>query len=146
MGFPRYSLWGERRVLRGQWGLHGTSRSHTMSLRTLHSPSTTHHALASTTPASIGAPHPRGFQCYGTEPGAVLVSPTALRLHVHDVLYPGDCKQGAVPSVLMQGVVPGTPPSIGVSRRDAVPRARCPGTACWWGAGRPGRAVASHAQ
>lgn len=31
-----------------------------------------------------------------------------LQLHVHDVPYPGDCKQGAMPRVLLQGAVPGT--------------------------------------
>lgn len=58
MGFPRYSLWGERRRAPGdQRGLRGTPRSHTTSLRTPHSPSTTHNAPASTVPASTGAPH-----------------------------------------------------------------------------------------
>ena len=110
MGFPRYSLWQERRKAPGgQRGPHGTPRSHTMSLRTPHSPSITHHAPASTAPTSVGAPHPGGFQCYGTEPGAVPVSPTPLQLHVHDVPYPGDCNQGAMPRVLVQGAVPGTP-------------------------------------
>lgn len=103
MGFPRYSLWGERRASRCQRGPRGT-------------PSLPHHVPQDTAqplcyapcpgeyrPTNTGAPHPRRFQCRDTEPGAVPASPTPLRLHAHDVLYPGDCKQSAMPTVLTQG-------------------------------------------
>lgn len=73
MGFPRYSLWGERKVPGSQEGLHGTPCSPGWCHGTPQSSCTTQQCLASTVPVNAGATHPRGFQCYGTEPGAIPV-------------------------------------------------------------------------
>lgn len=129
MGFPRYSLWGERRVPGSQQGPRGTPHSSGLCLGTRHNSSTTQAHLASTVPVSAGATHPRGFQCSGTEPGAIPVSShpspapcaSVAACAVPRGLQAGHCVQGPC------AACPGHPSSTWVMlcpRQDAlVPRA-----------------------
>lgn len=129
----------------GQQGPQRTPHSHTASLRTPHSSPSMHYAPVGTIPAESGLHTPEAFGATA-EPGAVLVPPSPLQLHVHDVLYPGIANRVPCPGYLCGVWCLGHTPSTGVPRCDAAPRAWHPSAARRWGAGRPGRAVASRAQ
>lgn len=111
------------------WGLAGATQD----------PSVPHHVPQDSPQSLRHAPcpseyHPRECRraaplCYGTEPGAIPVSPTPLHLHTHGVPYPGDCKPGAMPGVLVPGVVPRTPSQ----RQGAAARCCAQGTAPRYG-------------
>lgn len=137
MGFPRYSLWGERRVPGSQQGPRGTPCSSGLCLGTPPSSSTTRPCPASTVPVSAGATHPRGFQCYGTEPGAIPASS-----------HPSPAPRASVAACAVPR---------GLQAGHRVQGAACPGHPCSTramlrlgqdapvpvGARRPGRAIAS---
>lgn len=143
-GFPRYSLWGERRVPGSQQGPHGTPRSPGLCLGIPHSSSTTQPQLSSTcecwgnTRQRLPALRHRAW-CH---PGAIPVpshpSPSPCT-SMAACAVPRGCKQGTACRVRVQCAVPRTPLQ---PWGDAVSEAGCPGPVLV-GAGRPGRAVAS---